>query len=233
MDTYKSNIKFSAIIQTTLLATLIATSFSPMAKTISEIEQEDKPTAADIIVMNADIRTSDASKPRAEALAIKDGKFLAVGSPHYIKQLQSEKTRMIDAKGKTVIPGLIDAHTHMIAGTDLVNGVDLFGIKDRQEWFKIIKEKADSQPKGHWIFGGRWDVSLAADKTLPTAADLDKVVSDSPVALIDVDYHTMWVNTKALQELNITDDTPDPTGGTIERDKNGKATGILLENAIV
>ena len=232
MDSYKSNAKFYKVIQITLLATLIAISISPMAKTIGDIEAEDKPTSADIIVMNADIRTSDASKPRAKALAIKDGKFLAVGSPHYIKLLQNEKTQVIDAKGKTVIPGLIDAHTHMIAGTDLVNGVDLFGIKDRQEWLNIIKEKSNSLPKGNWIFGGRWDVSLTADKTLPTAADLDKVVSDSPVALIDVDYHTMWVNTKALEALKITDATPDPTGGTIERDKNGKATGILLENAI-
>lgn len=232
MRSNQSRSVVSHVIKVTVLSALITSSFSSWATGTSAIEANDRPTPADIIVMNADIRTSDAAKPRASALAIKDGKFIAVGSPDYIRLLKSEKTQVIDAKGNTVIPGLIDAHTHLLVGTDLMNGVDLFGVKDKQQWLQRVKEKADSLPKGSWIFGGRWDASLTADKKLPTAAELDTVAPDHPVALIDVDYHTMWVNSKALAELEINDKTPDPTGGTIQRDKDGKATGILLENAI-
>ncbi|MDQ4431036.1 amidohydrolase [Yokenella regensburgei] len=222
----------SKAIKVTLIATIMASSFQAVSQSIEVIERNDRPTPADIIIMNADIRTSDASVPRAQALAIKDGKFIAVGSQHYIKLLQDKHTRVLDAHGNTIIPGIIDAHTHLIVGTDLMDGIDLFGIKDKEQWLSMVKEKAASLPKGSWIFGGRWDASQTADKTLPTAADLDKVSPDHPVALIDVDYHTMWVNSKALQELDINDQTKNPTGGTIQRDSNGKATGILQENAI-
>lgn len=232
MGLFKPTGTLQKIIKVSLLSALISTSLNATAAKEVPNDPNDRPTPADIIIMNADIRTSDAAKPRAQALAIKDGKFIAVGSPHYIKLLQSDKTKMIDAKGKTVIPGLIDAHTHLIAGIDLINGVDLFGVSSKQTWLKMIKEKVDAQPKGSWIFGGRWDATLTAEKTLPTAAELDKVAPDNPVALVDVDYHTMWLNSKALAELEITDKTPAPVGGTIQRDKNGKATGILLENAL-
>ncbi|WP_043970261.1 amidohydrolase [Acinetobacter sp. NBRC 110496] len=187
---------------------------------------------ADVIVMNADIRTSNPAKPIAQAFAIKDGKFLAVGNNAFIQTLATAKTQIVDAQGKTVLPGLTDAHTHLLGGLELWEGVDLFGVNDRQEWFKLIAKRDKELAKDAWLVGGRWDITSLKDQHMPTRQELDAIVPDRPVVLQDIDYHTVWINTKAMQLLGIDKNTKAPEGGEIVKDpQTGEPTGILKETA--
>lgn len=186
----------------------------------------------DVIVLNADVRTSNPAKPKAQAFAVKDGKFLAVGDNRFIQQMATKQTQIIDVKGKTVLPGLTDAHTHLLGGLELWEGVDLFGISDRPEWFRLIAEKDKQLPKGAWLVGGRWDVSSLKDGHMPTRQELDAIVPDRPVVLQDIDYHSVWVNSKAMQLLGIDKNTQAPEGGEIVKDpQTGEPTGIFKETA--
>ncbi|BCX73240.1 hypothetical protein TOL5_14400 [Acinetobacter sp. Tol 5] len=186
----------------------------------------------DVIVINADIRTSNPAQPKAQAFAVNKGKFIAVGNNAFIKNMATQKTKIIDAKGKTVLPGLTDAHTHLLGGIELWQGVDLFGIKDRKQWFKIIAKRDKELAKGTWLVGGRWDVSDLDDPSMPTRQELDAIVPDRPVVLQDIDYHTVWLNNKAMQLLGIDKDTQAPQGGEIIKDSTtGEPTGIFKETA--
>jgi len=184
--------------------------------------------AADVIILNADIRTVDAAQPRAQALAVKDGRFIAVGGNDHIKSFGDDKTQVIDAAGRTLIPGITDAHTHLLGGMDMIQGIDLYGLKSPADWLAAIKKRSDELPKGTWLIGGRWDSNLH----IPTAAELDSAAPDRPVALLDLDRHTLWVNSKAMKLTGITARTKAPASGKIIRDSDGRPTGILQENAL-
>ena len=122
---------------------------------------------ANLVIINADIYTSDKKQPRAQALAIKNGKFTIVGFNDEIETAIGQDTKIIDAGNATVIPGLIDGHTHLVGGGSLATGVDLTDIPEKKEWIKIIAEKAATLPEGSWILGGRWNHNLS-DGILPT-----------------------------------------------------------------
>ena len=190
--------------------------------------QED---GADLIVVNADIRTVDAENPRASAFAVSDGRFIAVDDAAEIEALAGGATQRIDAGGASVIPGLIDGHTHLTSGLDIVRGVNLYGIADKAEWLRIIAERDRELPEGEWLLGGRWDNSLSGDP-LPTKEDLDAVVPDRPVMLRDVDGHSAWVNSKVLELAGIDASTISPADGVIVKDPaTGEPTGVLKEGA--
>jgi predicted amidohydrolase YtcJ len=191
----------------------------------------DELPGPDLIVINADVHTVDASDPKAEAFAIADGKFIAIGSTAEIRQLAGGTTEIIDVAGVTVIPGLIDGHTHLISGSGLAVGVDLSEIEDKSEWLRIIRDKAQSTPEGSWILGGAWDHNLS-DGVLPTKEMLDSVAPDHPVLLRDIDGHSAWANSLAIQVAGVGADSPVPPGGEILLDANtGELTGIFLEAA--
>ncbi|MGD8817899.1 MAG: amidohydrolase, partial [Acidobacteriota bacterium] len=182
---------------------------------------------ADLVVVDADVHTVDASMPLAAAIAVRNGRFVAVGEA--AEALVGPDTEVIDAGGATVVPGLIDGHVHFGSGSSLIRGVDLTGIASRGEWLRIIAAKAEALPDGAWIVGGRWDHTLDGGG-FPTKEDLDAVTPRNPVVLSDIDGHTAWANSLALEIAGINADTPDPQGGRILRDENGEATGIFLES---
>lgn len=194
-------------------------------------EAVDRSPGPDLIVINADVRTVDSTRPNAEAFAVTAGKFVAVGSSGKIEDLAGENTEIIDARGVTIIPGLIDGHTHLVGGSELAVGVDLTEIEDKDEWLRIIREKARSLPDGAWIIGGAWDHNLS-DGILPTKEMLDAVASDNPVLLEDIDGHTSWANSLAIKLAEITADSPVPPGGEIVVDReSGEPSGIFKEGA--
>jgi predicted amidohydrolase YtcJ len=196
-------------------------------------EPVDQSPEPDLIVVNADVRTVDSTTPNAQAFAVSGGKFIAVGSSDEIRELAVESTEILDAAGVTVIPGLIDGHTHLVSGSGLAVGVDLSEIEDKEEWLRIIREKAQSLPDGAWILGGAWDHNLS-DGILPTKESLDAVAPDNPVLLRDIDGHTSWANSLAIALAGITADTPVPAGGEIMVDEaSGEPTGIFKESAAV
>lgn len=183
---------------------------------------------ADLVVENAVIYTVDAARPKAIALAVKDGKFLAVGND--VKAHIGPKTRRIDAKGATVIPGLTDSHVHMRGLGDLLDSIDLRGVSSIEDVARRVREKAAALPPGTWIRGRNWDQTNWGGK-FPVAADLDKAAPNHLVALFRVDGHASWVNTKALEVGGVTKATQDPKGGQIIRDVSGNPTGVLVDRA--
>jgi hypothetical protein len=194
-------------------------------------ESVDEAPGPDLIVINANVRTVDSTMPRTQAFAITMGKFVAVGSSVEIQDLARDNTEVIDAGGVTIIPGLIDGHTHLLMGSGLAVGVDLSKIEDKSEWLGIIHDKAQSLPDGAWILGGAWDHNLS-DGILPTKEMLDSVAPDHPVLLRDIDGHSAWANSLAIELAGVTADSPVPPGGEIMVDPDtGDLTGIFLESA--
>ena len=184
---------------------------------------------ADLVVENAVIYTVDAKKPKAVALAVKDGKFIYVGDK--VASYVGPQTQRIDAKGATVIPGLIDSHTHLRGLGDLLNSNDFRHSKSPAEIALSLKAKADSSPSTIWITGRNWDQANWGDR-MPHKSDLDAVIPQHPVFLRRVDGHAGWANSRALAIAKVTRDTPDPPGGQILKDAKGEPTGILVDRAM-
>ena len=185
----------------------------------------------DVIVINADVRTSDKSNGRASAFAVKDSKFIAVGNTEGILSMAGDSTKIIDANGSTVVPGFIDSHTHLSSGAKIVTGINLSEIREKALWLEMIKERVKTMQPGEWLLGGRWDYTFE-NKGYPTRWELDAVAPNNPVALSDIDGHSMWVNTMAIELSGIEADSEVPMGGQIVLNEEGVPTGILLEGAM-
>ena len=185
----------------------------------------------DVIVINADVRTSDKSNGRASAFAVKDSKFIAVGNTETILSMAGDSTKIIDANGSTVVPGFIDSHTHLSSGAKIVTGINLSEIREKALWLEMIKERVKTMQPGEWLLGGRWDYTFE-NKGYPTRWELDAVAPNNPVALSDIDGHSMWVNTMAIDLSGIEADSEVPMGGQIVLNEEGIPTGILLEGAM-
>ena len=186
---------------------------------------------ADLIIHNAKIYTVDPDLPWAEAVAMGDGRILAVGNNDEVLPLAGPQTALLDGNGRLVLPGLTDSHVHFLQVAIRNHQISLFGMAD----FAAVKEKvatAVSQAKpGQWVQGWGWDENLWP--RLPHRTDLDDIAPDTPITLARMDMHTWWVNSAALKLAGITSETPDPPESKIERDENGRPTGILREwNAI-
>ena len=185
----------------------------------------------DVIVINADVRTSDKSNDRASAFAVKDSKFIAVGNTEGILSMAGDSTKIIDANGNTVVPGFMDSHTHLSSGAKIVTGINLSEIREKAVWLEMIKERVKTMQPGEWLLGGRWDYTFE-NKGYPTRWELDAVAPNNPVALSDIDGHSMWVNTMAIELSGIEADSEVPMGGQIVLNEEGVPTGILLEGAM-
>ena len=201
------------------------------ALSIASVFTDPVYSAPDLIVINADVRTSDPNQNRAQAFAVKDSKFTAIGSSQMINQMAGENTVVIDADGKTIVPGFIDSHTHLSSGSKIVTGINLTGIREKSAWLEMINERVKTMKTGEWLLGGRWDYTFE-NKGYPNRWDLDSVTPNNPVALSDIDGHSMWLNSKALELTGIKADSKVPMGGQIMLDEEGVPNGILLEGAM-
>lgn len=164
-----------------------------------------------------------------KSIAIKDGKVLRINENSLKDDFKNAV--IIDGNGKTMLPGLIDAHGHVMGlGFQQLN-VNLAGISSLEATLDTLKSYAEANPDLEWIQGRGWNQTLWEENEFPTAADIDKVISDRPVWLSRVDGHAGWGNTKALQMAGVSKDTPDPQGGKIIRDARGNATGVFIDAA--
>lgn len=186
---------------------------------------------AELIVTNATIHTADPEVPLAEALAVSGGVIVAIGSRGEIEPYRGPETTVIDLEGRAVIPGLIDAHAHLLNLGKLLGTVDLVGTTGVEEIAARVREAAGERPAGEWILGRGWDQNDWAVKEFPTTAALDSAAPNHPVWLTRVDGHAGWANQRALEAAGVTAATPDPEGGRIVRDEAGNPTGILIDNA--
>lgn len=163
-----------------------------------------------------------------ETMIVENGKIVDVGGSELSENAAGE---IIDLEGKTVLPGLIDAHGHVMGlGYQELN-VNLSGIETLEATLDTIKAYAEANPELEWIQGRGWNQTLWEENEFPTAADLDEVVDDRPVWLTRVDGHAAWANTKAMELAGISRETPDPQGGKVIRDRAGNATGVFVDAA--
>jgi predicted amidohydrolase YtcJ len=178
--------------------------------------------------LNGIIFTANPDQTWAHAMGVVDGRIVAVGTDDDVLSAMGDAER-VDLGGTLVLPGFIDGHFHLLMTGDAQQRVELVRASDLSEVQSMVAAHAAANPDSPWVLGRSWLFSQLPGE--PTAAMLDEVVSDRPVALDAADYHSCWVNSLGLQELGITDDTPDPAGGRIARDASGKATGFLEETA--
>ena len=167
-----------------------------------------------------------------KALAFDDsGRLVAVGSAKEVAA-RARGFRRIDVQGKTVLPGLIDAHGHVFGLGEVATSADLYSPASLQAAQASVARFAQANPQRKWVVGKGWNQEIWKLGRFPNVAELDAVVSDRPAAMERIDGHAMWVNSKALEAAGITRDSRDPEGGKIERDANGNATGILVDTAM-
>ena len=186
----------------------------------------------DLLLENANVLTMNPAQPTASTVAVAQGRIVAVGTREELAGLRSQAQRVLDLDGATLIPGLIDAHTHFVMGSESLGRVRLAGVATMAEMQRRVAEKVAAAPAGSWITGRGWDDTKRTDViALPTAADLDAVAPNHPVYLSRADAHVGWANSAALRLAGIDATTPDPYGGRIVRDERGEPTGILQETA--
>ncbi|WP_166868505.1 amidohydrolase [Salinibacterium sp. ZJ70] len=186
-------------------------------------------TYADLVFTGGSVFTATTVRSLTHSVAVTDGRIVAVG--HDVDDLVGPATEVVDLRGRMLVPGFQDAHVHPISGGLELLRCDLNAGRTEEDYVRIVASYADAHPDAEWILGGGWSMSVFPGGT-PTAAALDRAVSDRPVFLTNRDGHGAWVNSRALELAGIDARTPDPADGRIERDAAGNPTGTLHEGAM-
>jgi predicted amidohydrolase YtcJ len=195
-------------------------------------QQSVRLAPADIVIVHAKIYTLDDKKPRADSLAIRNGKIVAIGREEIVLRMRGIGTRMIDAGGKLVLPGLTDCHVHFLEGSLSLRQVNLEGAQNVADIQTLLRRYVEQHPDDYWILGRGWNYAMFAPETLPHKKYLDELFPAFAIFLQSYDEHTYWANSKALALAGITKSTPDPPNGKILRDPvTGEPTGVLKETA--
>ncbi len=194
---------------------------------------EERTVSADWILRGGRIHTLRDDQPSTvDAIALGDGRVLAIGSIDEVMPLADADTRVVELHGAFVLPGLVDAHAHLLGLGQSLQRVDLRGTASAEECVQRVRAFAPSLPGGTWIRGRGWDQNDWDDTRFPDRALLDAAFPDRPVVLGRVDGHALWVDSEALRRAGIDASTPDPPGGEIVRDPvTGEPTGVLVDNA--
>ena len=185
--------------------------------------------SADLIVTNAKVAVMDANRTITEAIAVKDGKILATGTTQEILKLKNDKTKLIDANGKTLIPGLNDSHLHLTRGGRFFNAeLRWDGVKSLKRALEMLKEQAERTPEGQWVrvIGG-WSPFQFEEKRFPTPEEINEATGNVPTYVLFL-YSRAWLNQAGLDVLAIDENTEAPEGSSFEKDLDGKLTGVLL-----
>ena len=199
--------------------------------------QNSSTETAELVINNAKIYTVNKNQPQAEALAVKDGKIVFVGTNKDAKNYIGDKTEVIDANGQFVMPGFIEGHGHIHGlGASLIN-LNLMNVKNWDEIVAMVGEAVKKAKPGDWIVGRgwhqeKWNPAPAKNYLgYPYHEELDKVSPNNPVLLSHASGHSLYANAKALELSGVTSTTKSPAGGEILKDNNGKIVGVLSENA--
>src|ERR1043165_8252736 len=218
------------------LKACVLLSFAYLMSTTFPVGAGVQTFVADLIIVNANVHTLDASHPLAEAVAVFGERIAAVGSNEEIRRLAGARTRVVDARGALVLPGFNDAHVHFLSGGFQLSSVDLRDADTPQEFAARIRAFASRLPKGRWITGGDWDherwPNVNGNAPLPTKELIDSFTPDTPVFVNRLDGHMALANSCPLRLHAVPRSTPDPPGGVIVRDPaSGEPTRVLKDAA--
>jgi predicted amidohydrolase YtcJ len=213
------------------LAAAAATGLEPFSARAQKMEK-----FAELILVNAKITTLDRSNPQAQAVAMRDGLFLKVGTNLEVMVLADSNTKIIDVKGRRVVPGLIDSHMHIIRG-GLNYNMELRwdGVRSLSDALAMLRRQVENTPPPQWVrVVGGFSEHQFAEKRLPTLDEINAIAPDTPVFILHL-YDRALLNAAALRVVGYTKDTPNPPGAEITRDSNGNPTGLLLAhpNAVI
>jgi len=195
--------------------------------------QSSAPTPpADLIVTAARIYTVDPNRPLVTALVVRGGRVVFAGDTRGAQVFRGSATRLLELPGRTIIPGMVDAHLHFMGVGAALRNVDLVGSRSEAQAIERVVARARELRPGEWIRGRGWNQMEWADTRFPSHAALSRAVPDNPVVLTRVDGHATWVNARALELARITASTPDPEGGRIIRNPDGSPSGVLVDRAM-
>jgi len=187
---------------------------------------------ADVVFKNGNIYTANDRQPHAEAIAVKAGKIIFVGSNKDVAAYQGKDTRVIDLRGNTVVPGLTDSHYHLMGVGEREMTLNLEGTMTLEDFLAKVKEQVDRAKPGEWVTGRGWIETFWKPPVFPTRWDLDKFAPNNPIFLTRADGHASIANSAALKFAGINRDTPNPFGGEFLKDaKTGEPTGMLIDSA--
>ena len=193
---------------------------------------EGKTEPADIVFKNGNIYTVNDRQPRAEAIAVKAGRIVFVGSNKDLAAYQGKDTRVIDLLGNTVVPGLTDSHYHLMGVGERELTLNLEGTLTLEDFLAKVKKQVDRAKPGEWVTGRGWIETFWKPPVFPTRWDLDKIAPNNPIFLTRADGHASIANSAALKIAGVNKDTPNPFGGEFLKDaKNGEPTGMLIDSA--
>lgn len=187
--------------------------------------------SADVIVHGGRIYTADAARPIVDAIAVRGGRIVFAGDVNGARALAGASTRIVDLAGRTVIPGMTDAHAHVVGLGDKLQSVDLVDTKSYDEVIARVVARAQNTPAGQWILGRGWDQNDWGNTNWPSHEALSRAVPNHPVMLTRVDGHAVLVNAAAMRAANLTRSTTSPAGGEIIKDAQGSPSGVLVDNA--
>jgi len=191
-----------------------------------------KTEPADVVFKNGNIYTANDRQPHAEAIAVKAGKIIFVGSNKDVAAYQGKDTRVIDLRGNAVVPGLTDSHYHLMGVGEREMTLNLEGTMTLEDFLAKVKEQVDRAKPGEWVTGRGWIETFWKPPVFPTRWDLDKIAPNNPVFLTRADGHASIANSAALKIAGINRDTPNPFGGEFLKDaKTGEPTGMLIDSA--
>lgn len=188
-------------------------------------------TSADLVLTNGRIYTVDSTRPVASALAVHAGRIVFVGSDAEAKARAGRSAEIIDLRGATVIPGIIDAHAHLLGLGNALQRVNLAGSTSYDEVVNRVKAGTKDVPPGKWILGRGWDQNRWPAKEFPTHDALSRAFPNNPVVLTRIDGHALLANAKAMELAHVTAATGDPSGGRIVRLASGEPSGVFVDNA--
>ena len=186
---------------------------------------------ADLVLVNGKIYTVDKARPTVSALAVQGGRILFAGSDAEARRLGNTSTAVIDLGGRTVIPGIIDAHAHLLGLGDMLRRVNLVGSTSYDEVIKRVKAFSKDVKPGEWILGRGWDQNRWPSKEFPTHDALSRAFPNNPVVLDRVDGHAVLANAKAMELAHVSAATADPEGGRLIRRSGGAPSGVFIDNA--
>lgn len=189
-----------------------------------------KDLSPDLILSNGRFYTLDAASTVAQAVAIKDGRIVAVGGDAAVRDLAGPATQQLEVNGRSVIPGIFDSHNHLMAVGAKLSVIRLDECQSLEEMMELVRQRAKNTPPGEWIIGQGWNEGKFSDRRLPTCHDIDPATSEHPVILMRF-FNTDVINSYALRLTGVTRDTPDPEGGRIGHDPDGEPNGLLRAGA--